>query len=341
MKIVAKDIFLKKILIIRKNYLSFIKIYHFQLKEKKVEKVEKLICSIGNKEKYVIHIRSLKQALNHGLKLKKVHRVIQFKQKAWLKTYIDMNTELRKYVKNKVEKNFFKQMNNSVFGKTMKNVRNHRDIKQVTSDKRRKQLVSEPNYHSHKKISDHLMAIEMKKTRVKMTKPLYLGMSILDISKILMHKFWYDDVSPKYGDKAKLCYTDTDSFIIYIKTEDFFEDISNDIERWFDTSNYDKNDKRPLPIGKNKKVPGLFKDELGGKIITEVVALRPKTYAYLMDDGSDHKKAKGTKKCVIKEKLMFQNFKDCLFNNKNVYRSQQRFKSYNHDVYTEEVNKIA
>ena len=123
----------------------------------------------------------------------------------------------------------------------------------------------------------------MKKIRVKMTKPLYLGMSILDISKILMYEFWYNYIIPKYGDRAKLCYTDTDSFIIYIKTEDFFEDISNDVERWFDTSNYNENDKRPLPIGKNKKVPGLFKDELGGKIITEVVALRAKTYAYLND----------------------------------------------------------
>ena len=181
----------------------------------------------------------------------------------------------------------------------------------------------------------------MKKIRVKMAKPLYLGMSILDISKTLMYEFWYDYIGPKYRDRAKLCYTDTDSFIINIKTEDFFEDISNDVEKWFDTSNYDKNDKRPLPIGKNKKVPGLFKDELGGKIITEVVALRPKTYAYLMDDGSDHKKAKGTKKCVIKQKLMFENYKDCLFNNKTVYRSQETFKSYYRDVYTEEVNKIA
>ena len=168
-----------------------------------------------------------------------------------------------------------------------------------------------------------------------MTKPLYLGMSKLDISKILTFKFWYDYIKPKYG------YTDTDSFVIYIKTEDFFEDISNDVERWFDTSNYDKNDKRPLPIGKNKKVPGLFKDELGGKIITEVVALRPKTYAYLMDDGSDHKKAKGTKKCVIKQKLMFENYKDCLFNNKTIYRSHERFKSFYDNMYTEEANNIA
>ena len=141
------------------------------------------------------------------------------------------------------------------------------------------------------KFSDHLMAIEMKKIRVKMNKPLYLGMSILDISKTLMYKFWYDYFKPKYGDRAKLCYTDTDSFIINIITEDFFQDISNDVEKWFDTSNYDKNDKRPLPIEKNKKVPGLFKDELGGKIITEFVALRPKAYLLLDDYGNDHKKA--------------------------------------------------
>ena len=183
-------------------------------------------------------------------------------------------------------------MNNSVFRKTMENVRNHRDIKLVTSDKRRKRLVSEPNYHSHKKFSEHLMAIEMKKIRVKMAKPLYLGMSILDISKTLMYEFWYDYIKPKYGDRAKLCYMDTVSFIIYVRTEDFYEDIANDVERQFDTSNYDKNDKRPLQIGKNKKVIGFFKDELGGKIMKEFCALTGKTYAYLKDDDSKKKTAK-------------------------------------------------
>ena len=131
----------------------------------------------------------------------------------------------------------------------------------------------------------------MKKTRVKMNKPLYLGMSILDISKILMYEFWYNYIIPKYGDKAKLCYTDTDSFIIYIKTEDFFEDISSDVEKWFDRSNYNKKDKIALPIGRNKKVSGLFKDELGGKIITDFVALRPKTYSYSDYNCNKHKKA--------------------------------------------------
>ena len=162
-----------------------------------------------------------------------------------------------------------------------------------------------------------------------MIQPLYLRMSILDITKTLMYEFWYAYIRPKYGDKAKLCYIDTDSFVVHIKTEDFFEDISNNVEKWFDTCNYDQNDKITLPIGKNKKVPGLFKDELGGKIMTEVVALRLKTYAYLIDGYYDdyeknkiiNKKAKGTKKCVIKQKLMFENYKGCLFNNKTIYRS--------------------
>ena len=217
----------------------------------KIKKCNKLVCNIYDKENYVVHIRALKQALNHGLILKKVHRVIQFNQEAWLKPYIDMNTKLRTEAKNDFEKDFFKLMNNAVFGKTMENVRKHRDIKLVTTDKRRNQLASEPNYHTTKYFSENLMAIEMKKTKVKMNKPIYLGMSILDISKTLMHEFWYDYIKPKYQDKAKLCYMDTDSFVIHIKTEDFYEDIANDVEEWFDTSNYDNN--RPLPIGKSKK----------------------------------------------------------------------------------------
>ena len=203
-----------------------------------------------------------------------------------------MNTELRKKAQNEFEKNFFKLMNNSVFGKTMENVRKHRDIKLVTTEERRIKLVSEPNYHTTKHFSEKLLAIEMKKTKVKMNKPVYLGMSILDISKTLMYEFWYDYLKPKYKDNAKLCYMGTDSFVINIFTEDFSEDIKNNIERWFDTSNYDENDKRPLQIGVNKKVIGMFKDELGGKIMKEFCALRAKTHTYLMEDDGEMKKAK-------------------------------------------------
>ena len=202
--------------------------------------------------------------------------------------------------KSEFGKNVLKPMINSVFGKTMGSLRKHRDIKLVTTDEKRSKLISEPNYHTTKRFSENLLAIEMKKTKVKMNKPVYLGMSILDISKTLMYKFWYDYFKPKYGDKAKLCYTDTDSFIIHIITKDSFADISDDVERRLDTSSYDENNKRHRPIVKNKKVIGLFKDELGGKTIKEFCALRAKPYAYLMNDDSEVKKAKETKKCVIK-----------------------------------------
>ena len=201
-----------------------------------------------------------------------------------------MNTKLRKEPKNDFEKDFSKLMNNCVFGNTMEKVRKHRNIKLVTSEKRRIKLVSEPNYHRTKQFSENLIAVEMKKSKVKMNKPVYLGMSILDISKTLMYEFWYDYLKPKYNDKAKLCYMDTDSFVLTIFTEDFFDDIKSDVERWFNTSNYDKNNKRPLQIVVNKKVIEMFKDELGGKIMKEFFAHRAETYSYLMEDDSEMKK---------------------------------------------------
>ena len=170
----------------------------------KINDCKKLVCNVQDKENYPAHVLALKQAVNRGLKLTKVHSVIEFRQEDWLKLYIDMNTELRKNAKNDFEKDFFKLMNNSGFEKTMENVRNHRDIKVVTSNKRRSILASEPNYHSNKRISKDLMIMEMKKVEVKMNKPIYLGQAILDISKTLMYEFWYDYIKPKYGDKAGL-----------------------------------------------------------------------------------------------------------------------------------------
>ena len=214
--------------------------FSFLPERKKIEKCDKLVCNIQYKEKYVVHIRALKQVLNHRLILKNIHRVIQFNQEAWLKPYIDMNTKKRKEAKNEFEEDFFKLMNNAVFGKTMENVRKHRDIKLVTTEEKIIKLVSEPNYHTTKHFSDNLLAIEMKKTKVKMNKPVYLGMSILDISKTLMYEFWYDYIKPKYQwngiqrscaqYKAKICSIYTDSFLFHIKTEHFYEEIVDDVE---------------------------------------------------------------------------------------------------------------
>ena len=281
----------------------------------------------------------MKQALNHELKLKKVHRIIEFNQKAWLKPYIDMNTELRKLAKDDFEKDLFKLMNNSVFRKTMANIRKHRDIKLVTTDKKRSKLVLEPNYYTINYILKDLSIIEMNKTKVKMNKPIYLGLSILEISKILMYEIWYDYMKPKYNDNIKLCYMDTDSSVMNIKTEDFYKDITNDVEKRFDTSNYEVN--RPLPTGKNKKVIDFMQDELGGKFFAEFVTLRPITYSYLINYCNEDKKAKGAKKCVIKRIIKFNDYKNCLLKDEVILKLQQRFVSKKHNVYRGNINKIA
>ena len=223
----------------------------------------------------------------------------------------------------------------------MENVRNHRDIKIVTTNKQRNKLISEPNYHTTKYISKYLLIIEMKKTEVKMNRPIYLGQAILDNSKILMYKFWYNYIKPKYGDRARLCYMDTDSFIIHVETEDFYKDIANDVEVSFDTCKYNEKDGRPLPIPKNKKELGFFKDELDGKLLTEFLALRAKVYAYLLEDGSEHKKAKETNKCIVKKEIKFKEYKESIYENKTVLKLQQGFRSYCHTFFTEEINKIA
>ena len=254
-----------------------------------------------------------------------------------------MKTALRTEAKKDFEKDFFKLMNNSVFGKTMENVRNHRDIKLVRTSERRNKLVSEPNYHTTKHFFENVLAIEMRKTKIKMNKLAYVGQAILDIGKIFMYEFWYGYIKPKYGDKARLCYMDTDSFIIHVEIEDFYKDIASDIDKWYDTSGYDENDKGPLPIAKNKKIIGFFKDELNGKIMTKLCGPGAKTYSSKIDDDNktEKKKAKGTKKCVMKRRLKFPDYYDSVFKNETILRSQLRFKNDHHTIYTKNINKIA
>ena len=310
----------------------------FMCERMEINGVEKLVPNLRDKKNYVIHTQALNQALQHGLRPDRIHRAIEFDQSPWLKTYIDFNTQLRMAATNDFEKDFFKLMNNSVFGKTMENIRKHRNIGLVMTEEKYLRTVMKPNFKSGVLFGENLMGCEMGKIKVAMNKPVYLGQAILDLSKIVMYEFHYDYMVPKYGNRLKLCYMDTDSLVYHVKTEDFYADIADDLQTRFDTSGYIP-DRRPLPVGLNRKVIGLMKDELGGKIMTEFVALRPKLYSYKKLDGSKNKKCKGIKKCVVKKTLTFEDYITCLFSDSTEYRSQLMFRSAKHEVHTIEVNK--
>ena len=303
--------------------------------------VKKLIPNLRHKNNYVIHYKNLIQCLRLGMKLKKIHRGIKFTEAAFLKPYIDKNTSLRASAKNNFEKDFFKLMNNSVFGKTMENIRNRVNVKLVDSGEQFKKLAAKPNYNSRKIFNENLVSVHMKKTNLTMNKPVYLGMSILDLSKTVMYDFHYKYIKPKYGNKAKLLFTDTDSFLYEIETEDFYKDIAEDVKDRFDTSDYPENHPSGIPTGINKKVLGMFKDEAAGKTIKEFVGLRAKLYSYKMDEGKENKRCKGIKKAVVKKSITHEDYKTCLTTGKEQLRRQNIIRSYEHTLYTEEVNKIA
>ena len=306
-----------------------------------VNKVKELIPNLSNEKKYVIHYENLKQYLDLGLKLTRVHRGIKFEESRWLEKYISLNTDLRTTAKNEFEKGFFKLMNNSVFGKTMENIRIRVDIKLVTDKSKAEKLSAKPNFKHCNIISEDLIAIHMKKTKLVFDKPVYLGMRILDLSKTSMYDFHYNYIKPKYGDKAKLLFTDTDSLMYEIQTEDFYKDISQDVKDRFYTSDYLPNHPSGIPSGFNKKVLGMFKDEVGGEIIDEFVGLRAKLYSFKMLEGVESKKCKGVKKLVVKKSIMHEDYKNCLFTGKEQLRKMNVIRSHKHDIYTEEVNKVA
>ena len=303
--------------------------------------VEKLIPNLNDKTKYIIHYKNLIQCLRAGIKLKKIHRGIKFVESEWMKPYIDKNTNLRAMAKNNFEKDFYKLMNNSVFGKTMENLRNRVDVKLVNTKEKLRKLVAKPNFKSRKIFNENLVSVHMSKTSLLMNKPIYLGMCILDLSKIIMYDFHYNYIKSKYADKAKLLFTDTDSLMYEIETEDFYKDISGDVKDRFDTSDYPENHPSGIPTGENKKVLGMMKDETAGKIIKEFVGLRSKLYSFVMDDGEETKKCKGIKKQVVERSIRHEHYKTCLTTGKELLRKQNILRSYNHEVYTEEVNKVA
>ena len=308
----------------------------------KVNGVEKLISHFKPHKNYFIHYRNLRQCLEMGLKITKVHRGISFNQSPWMEPYIRKNTELRKKAANSFEKDFFKLMNNSVFGKTIENIRKRQNIVLVDNRAKAVKLTSQPNFDRATIFDEKLIAVHMKKTEVYFNKPVYVGQAILDLSKTLMFDFHYNYILKKYGHKrAELLFTDTDSLMYLIHTDDFYKDISKDIPSNFDTSDYPPNHPSGILTGVNKKVIGMFKDEVAGKQITHFVGLRPKLYSFKVEDQNAIKKCKGIKKNVVKKGLNFEDYVQCLFYDEKQMRSMKIIRSENHEIYSKEVNKVA
>ena len=300
--------------------------------------VHKLIPTLNDKQKYVLHYKNLQSYLNLGLKLKRVHRVLEFNQSPWLKQYIDFNTQKRTNAKNSFEKDFFKLMNNSVFGKTMENIRKRVDVRLVTSKEKLSKLASKPTYVSSKIFNENLVAVHKIKETLTLNRPAYVGMCILDRSKTLMYDFHYNYIKQKYGDKAKLLFTDTDSLTYEIETLNAYQDFWNDKDK-FDNSDYPENS--PYFNKTNKKVIGCFKDEAAGVPITEFVGLRSKMYSYVKNDSKGCKTAKGIKKNVVQKNINHEDYKKTLFNDKQLHHTMKTIRSSNHELGSYEINKIS
>ena len=291
--------------------------------------VHKLIPTLCDKEKYVLHYRNLQLYLDLGLKIKKVHRVLEFNQSPWLKQYIDFNTQKRTQAKNSFEKDFFKLMNNSVFGKTMENIRKRVDVRLITDRNKLLKMASKPTYVSSKIFNENLVAVHKIKETLTLNRPAYVGMCILDLSKTLMYDFHYNYIKEKYGSKAKLLFTDTDSLTYEIEAEDVYQDFWNNKDL-FDNSDYPENS---LYFDKtNKKVIGKFKDEAAGIPIIEFIGLRSKMYSYIKDNQKVGKTAKGIKKNIIKNNIKHEDYKNILLENRQMHHTMKTIRSNNHQL---------
>ena len=303
---------------------------------------EKLIPNLNDKKNYIVHIDNLKFALEQGLKLKKVHRVLGFEQKAFMKDYIDLNTRLRSKARDDFEKDVFKLMNNSIFGKTLENVRGYSNMKVCTTAREHQNNVKKPTFKNSYVIeNDKLVLVDMNKTSIKFDKPVAVGSTILELSKLLMQKFHYGFMKPMYGEKCKLCFTDTDSFMYHIETEDVYRDFEK-YKYGFDFSDYPKD--HFLHSNKNKKVVGLPKDEANGKVISEFCGLRPKSYSFIFENEIGELKGKGVPKAVLKKCIRHEDYKKEVLGttpeeiSKSV--SFNKISSSKHNVYNEHTSKV-
>ncbi|XP_024867540.1 uncharacterized protein LOC112451868 [Temnothorax curvispinosus] len=313
------------------------------MRDKPPEKrCDKLLATLCDKSRYVLHYRNLQQCVKHGLRVTKIHRALRFAQSPWLRGYIELNTELRTRASNDFEREMYKLMNNAVFGKTMENVQDHVDVRLVTCWDERygaEAMIAKPNFHSRSVFAEDLMAVELRRLEVRLNKPIYVGMSILEISKTRVYDFHYDYMVPLYRERCKIMYTDTDSLIYFLECDDVYENMKRDIAR-FDTSGYPENNAYCMPRV-NKKVPALMKDENDGAVMTEFVGLRAKMYALKVEGKSDTKKIKGVKRNVVARTITFNDYMHCLNDAIQQSRRQSCIRSTLHKVYTVSELKLA
>lgn len=298
---------------------------------------QKLVLTLRNKHNYILHYETLKIALKHGLQLMQVHKILKFKQSKWLEKYMMLNTQQRTLSKNDFEKNLYKLMNNAVFGKSMQNVRKQIDIKLVSTWDGRagaKALIARPTFKRCSIFNENLVAIEMLRTNTIMNKPIIVGASILEISKLKMYRFHYEFMLENYSvENCRIAYTDTDSFVYDITCDDVYKDLIRNNYEQFDTSDFAQ--PNPFDIqAHNKKVIGVMKDENSGQIMREFVGLRSKMYAIRLHRNKIMKKAKGVKKSVLSKDIQFDDFMECLLLNSTMMGKQSTFKSYRHQMYT-------
>lgn len=316
--------------------------------EKHNESMKKLIPNFNDKERYVCDIRNLKYYIEKGLVVTKIHRVLKFEQSDWLAKYINFNTERRVESRNDFEKDFFKLMNNAVFGKTMENMRNRVKIDLVTDAKTALKKIAKPQFEDCKIYSNNLVAIKQLPKVVKLNKPIYVGLSVLDLSKLHMYQFHYDYIVPKYGDKQQLLFTDTDSLCYHIETEDIYKDMKDD-SHLFDMAGYHMDGYRSCDKT-NNKVIGKFKDETEGTPIVEFCGLRSKMYSIKLDesikkgDNCEKKTGKGIKKSALKNKISHEDYKRCLFgtakNDQRQLVSFNNMRSVDHKVFGYQFTRI-
>ena len=321
--------------------------YSRRLREKLVEasvygssvsSVEKLLTTLDDKKHYVLHYRNLKLYLSLGLELKAIHRVLCFKQKPWLKEFVDFNTTKRKSAVNSFDKDFFKLMNNAVYGKSLENVRKRIDFQLVSDERRLRKLVSTPRLKRMIRFTDDLAGLSLRKKSIVLSRPVYVGFAVLDISKSIMNDFHYRYAVAKYGPQIRLLMTDTDSLLYHIQTEDVYKDIT-EAHHLFDTSEYPID--HPCFSEENKKALGKFKDETCGIPIKEFIGLRAKCYSVLTVDDKQKNVAKGVPRDMIKRHLRHQMYSKCLKDHWAVFTTSSAIRSDRHTIYTMQSHKLS